>query len=508
MAETSATIQPPQEQQGQWLALIAIILGAFVAILNNSLINVALPKLVNTLSSTTDRMQWVLTGYMLASGVIIPISGYMGDRLGYKKFFTIALSIFTVGSALCATAWSDTSLIFFRIVAGLGGGVIMPLSMAIIYKIIPRHQIGMALGIWGISAMVAPAIGPTLSGYLIQYYSWRLLFIVSIPVSLLAILMVLLLLKETEIVKGKKFDFAGFFLSATSAGTLLYALSNGQKDGWTSFEIVSLLYISVSALVLLFYVETGKEDPIIDFSLFKNIQFTLSVLAGCLIMIGMYGGVFLTPIYLQNIQDMSTIDTGLLLMPQAIAMAIMMPIAGRLFDKIGAMPLALVGLTLLSIMTYQLHQLTTITSQNWLKYILMVRGIGIGLCMMPISTAGMNAVHPHQVAKASAQSNLIRQVAASFGIAILTMIMQDQTQLHAEQIRETVTLHSVAAQLFPTPAAMAQLTGIITLESLARGIADAFELSSIPLFLAIPIAFLFRRRKPHMPIQPNKQSAS
>jgi EmrB/QacA subfamily drug resistance transporter len=496
MAETPVAAPPSTEPEGQWMALIAIILGAFVAILNNSLINVALPKLTNTLNSTTDTMEWVLTGYMLASGVVIPISGFMGDRLGYKKFFIISLSIFTAGTVFCAMAWSDTSLIFGRIVAGLGGGVIMPLSMAIIYKIIPRHQIGTALGIWGISAMVAPAVGPTLSGYLIQNYSWRLLFIINIPASLFAILMVFILLKETEIKVGRKFDFAGFFLSATCAATLLYALSTGQKDGWTSFEIVSLFYISITCLLLLLYVESGKENPLIELSLFKNIRFTFSVIAGSLIMIGLYGGVFLTPIYLQNIQGMSTIDTGLLLMPQAIAMAVMMPISGRLFDKIGAMPLALTGLTILGIMTYQLHQLTTFTSQEWLKSILMIRGIGIGLCMMPISTAGMNAVAPHQVPNASATSNLIRQIAASFGIAILTMIMQKQTQLHAEQIRATVTVGSMAARAFPTAVEMAKLSGTVQLEALARAIADTFELSAVPVFLAIPIALLFRKRKP------------
>jgi EmrB/QacA subfamily drug resistance transporter len=509
MAETRVDVNSAKEPEAQWLALIAIILGAFVAILNNSLINVALPKLTTTLGSTTDVMQWVLTGYMLASGVVIPLSGYMGDTIGYKKFFTLAISVFAVGTAFCSVAWSDTSLIAGRIIAGLGGGVIMPLSMAIIYKIIPRHQIGMALGIWGISAMVAPAIGPTLSGYLIQYYSWRLLFVINIPVALFAIFMVGILLKETEIVKGRKFDFAGFFLSATTAATLLYALSKGQKEGWTSFEIVSLLFVAISCLILLLYVETGKENPIIDLTLFKNTRFTLSVAAGCLIMIGMYGGVFLTPIYLQNVQGMSTLDTGILLIPQALAMAVMMPIAGRLFDKIGAMPLALVGLTILGVTTYQLHLLTTITSQAWLKNLLMIRGLGIGLCMMPISTAGMNSLKPQQIANGSSSSNLIRQIAASFGIAIFTMIMQDQMQVHAEQVRETVMVGSLTAQAFPNALAMAKLSGMIQLDSLARAIGDTFVISAIPVFLAIPFAFFFKKQKTAKKtiVQPKEQLA-
>lgn len=499
-----ASKAPSAESASQrWLALIAIIIGAFVAILNNSLINVALPKLINVFGSTTDRIQWVLTGYMLASGVIIPISGYMGDRLGYKKFLIIALSVFTFGTVLCAAAWSDMSLIVARIIAGLGGGVIMPLSMTIIYKVMPREQIGMALGLWGISAMVAPAVGPTLSGYLIDWFNWRFLFIVNIPVAIFAILMVSVLLKETEKSAGKPFDRLGFMLTATSAGTLLYALSNGQSKGWTSLEIVTLFFISFWAFVFLLWVETGKEHPIIDLSLFKNFTYTLSVITSSLVMIGMFGGVFLTPIFLQNIQGVSAIDTGILLMPQAIAMALMMPVAGRLFDKIGVIPLGLVGLTIMSVTTYELHRLTIDTPHEWLDTVLVIRGIGIGLCMMPLSTAGMNAVAPHQVGNASSVSNLVRQVAASMGLAVLTAIMQKRTAQHLQHISESVTVASSqnVQDTFGT-SGVSMLSGIMQLEGTTRGIADTFLISSLPLFVAIPLVFLFKQKKK----QPQEQT--
>ncbi len=196
MADTVVAAAPPADSpRERWLAFIAIILGAFVAILNNSLINVAIPQLTTDLGSTTSRIQWVITGYTLASGIIVPITGFMEQRIGYKKFLIAALSVFTLGTAFCIFAWSDSSLIAARILAGLGGGVIMPLSMTIVYKIMPREQIGMALGIWGVAAMAAPAIGPTLSGYLIEWFNWRFLFIVCIPVALFAILMVIVLIK-------------------------------------------------------------------------------------------------------------------------------------------------------------------------------------------------------------------------------------------------------------------------------------------------------------------------
>lgn len=496
--ELTAQLPPGEKQQSYWLPLLAIIIGAFVAILNNSLLNIAIPQLMNVFGSTQDRIQWVLTGYMLASGIIIPISGYAGDRLGYKKFFMLSLAVFTGGAFLCAIAWSDMTLIIARVIQGIGGGVIMPISMALIYKIVPRNQIGMALGLWGISAMVAPAVGPTLSGYLIEWFNWRFLFIINIPIALFALFMVSILLKETEIDKTKTFDFMGFFLVATSCATMLYALSNGNKVGWTSFEIVFLLYIAVSALILLIWVEKGKENPIIELDLFKNFPFMLSLVIASFLTVGLMGGMFLIPIYFQNIQHVSAVDTGILLMPQAIAMALMMPIAGKLFDKFGAIPVGVVGLILAAVPSYELYRLTVDTSHSWINFVLIIRGIGLGLCMMPFNTAGMNAVLPKQVGNASSLSNLIRQVAGSVAIAILTMIMQKRGVIHGSHMAESISLDNPA--IFQvggssSPINLSTLGGLIQLESMTRGIADTFWIAALPLFVCIPLVFFFRKPK-------------
>lgn len=495
-ANETAAAPSTDSSKERWLAFFAIVLGAFVAILNNSLINVAIPRLTTDLGSTTTRIQWVITGYTLASGVIVPITGYMEQRIGYKKFLILALSVFSLGTGVCIFAWSDSSLIAARVLAGLGGGVIMPLSMTIIYKIMPREQIGMSLGIWGIAAMAAPAIGPTLSGYLIEWFNWRFLFIVSLPVALFAILMVILLIKEPPKVKPKPFDVPGFLLAATCAGTLLYALTNGQRDGWTSFGIISLLFIAFWALVFLIYVESGKDNAVIEISLFKNFKYTISVIASSLVMMGMYGGTFLTPLFLQNIQRVSPIDTGIILIPQAIAMAVMMPVAGRLFDKFGIVPLGLVGLTLTSFMTYHLHQLTPNTPHAWLETVMTLRGVGIGICMMPLSTVGMNAVHPSKVANASTASNLVRTVAASMAIAVLTAIMQSRSAAHVQQISESITQDSAhVLQATLGSSWMSSISSLITLDATSRGIGDTFLISSIPLFCTIPLIFLFIQGK-------------
>ena len=497
MSAAVTTAPSTESSSSRWLSLVAVILGTFVAVLNQSLINIAIPKLTTDLGSTQSRIQWVLTGYMLASGAIIPITGYLEKKLGYKKFLLLALLVFTGGTVICAMAWNDTSLIAGRIIAGIGGGVISPLSMTIVYKIMPREQIGTALGLWGVAIMVAPALGPTLSGYLIEWFNWRFLFIVVIPITLFAMLMISILLQAPEKNNSKiSFDFVGFFLAATMCVTLLYALSNGQSKGWNSLEIVSLFFIAFWCFVFLIFVEKQVANPVIDLTLFKNMRFVLSIIISSLIMIGMMGVMYLMPTYLQNIQSVTPINSGILLMPQAIAMAVAMPIAGKLFDKIGAVPLGFVGLTIMSIMTYELHRLTADTPHEWLITVLMIRGIGTGLCMMPISTAGMNAVAPQLVANASAVSNLIRNVASSLAIAAFTVIMQQRTAIHLQHMIESIPLSSAQdVKGILGDSWVTTFAGLMQREASARGIIDTFFVSSLPLFICIPLVFFFWSKK-------------
>lgn len=495
-----------------WITLIAIILGTFVAVLNNSLINIALPTLVNVFGSTTQTIQWVLTGFMLASAVVIPMSGALGDKYGYKKVYLTTLTAFTITSGLCGLAWSDSSLIVFRIVQGVSGGMIMPIGMAMIYMIIPREKIGIALGVYGIAAMVAPAVGPTLSGYLIEYFSWRILFFLNVPVGVIAVIMCSILLKETPKKTELTFDVPGTILSIVACGTLLLALSKGQSEGWTSLYIVSLFFVAFFSLLLFVWVELGKDQPLLDLRLFQIPAFTLSVIASSFVMMGMMGGIFLIPIFLQNIQGMTAVDTGLLLMPQSIAMALMMPISGKLFDKYGVGPVGLIGLTIMGITTLELYRLTADTPHHWLNILLTIRGLGIGLCMMPLSTVGMNAVPRTSVGNASSLSNVIRQVMSSLGIAILTGIMTHQQTIHSAAISDSVSLTNSVANdtlkslggLFSVngadPATAAGtasylLAGMVQKEATVRAIADTLMLSALPVIASIPLIYFMRKKK-------------
>ncbi len=517
-SQTSTGAPLEEKEASFWLPLVAIILGTFVSVLSSSLVNVALPKLSTVFGVPTSTIQWVVTGFMLASAVVIPASGFVSARFGSKRVLILSVIGFTIGSLLCGLAWSDSSLIAFRIFQGLTGGFIMPVGMAVIYTIVPRHQIGLAMGIWGVAAMVAPALGPTLGGYLIQYYSWRTLFLLNVPVGIIAAIACFFFLKETVKQKDLQFDIWGACFSVTFFGTLLLALSKGQTEGWTSFYILTLFFISGVSLALLLWVElTTKRPPLLNLYVFKDLKFSASVLISGLVMMAMMGGTFLMPIYLQNVQSMTALDAGLLLLPQSVAMALMMPISGKFVEKIGIVPLGIIGLTILGVTTLDLHALTADTSHIWINVVLTIRGIGIGLCMMPISTVGMADIPKEQIKDASPLSNVFRQVMASMGIAVLTTIMSSRQYFHYYRITENVSVDSEAGNQFMSSlsgliyqggvdmanasgTAAAYLTGIMQKEAMVRSIADTFYVSAVPAFVCIPLIFLLREKK-----KPKKQ---
>jgi len=322
-------------------ALLTMIIGAFMAILDGSIVNVALPRMMAIFGSAADQIHWALTGYMLATGVVIPITGYLSDRFGGKKIYILSLAAFTAGSALCSLAWSNNSLVVARVIQAVGGGMMMPVSMAMIYYIVPREKIGMALGIWGVTAMAAPSIGPALGGYLVDNFSWQWIFTINIPIGIAAVFLSMAVLKETPLKSGLKADFPGIILCAAGCFALLLALSEGQDQGWTSLYIVNLFIFSGFTLALFVIWELITDQPMLDIRLLKNITFAASLVCVSIAIIGLFSAIFLIPLFVRNVQGLTPLQTGLLMMPAALASGIMMPISGRLFDEIGALPLCL-----------------------------------------------------------------------------------------------------------------------------------------------------------------------
>jgi len=500
-----------EHMKSPYLQLSILILGVFMAILDTSVVNIAVPTMESAFGATTNQIQWVLTGYMLTIGVLVPISGWLTDRFGAKKLFLFALATFTIGSALCGAAWSTSSIILFRIIQALGGGFMMPVAQAIIFRTFPPQKRGFVMGLFGISIMAAPAFGPALSGYLVEYSTWRLIFYINVPFGILAFFMGAAFLQELQHQVSGKLDILGFMFSTGGFFSLLYGLNEIPSDGWKSPVVLGFVGVGVILLILLVITELVVENPIIQLRVFKDYMFSLSVVIGSIINIALFAGIFLIPLYLQDIVGLSPVRTGLLMTPAAIATAIMMPISGRLMDRIGARPLGLVGLFIITVATVGFTTLGRNTSVGYIQLLYIMRSVGMGLTMMPIMTAGMNTLPRQLVSQGSAVSNTARQVAASLGTAVLTTVLTSREKFHFAVMAQNVTPWSVQAQsmlqmqqmlqgqgMSPSIAhalAFGLYKGVLQATAFVQGLNDTFVVATAITITAFVLTIFFGSKK-------------
>ncbi|MDQ2880967.1 MAG: multidrug efflux MFS transporter [Actinomycetota bacterium] len=416
-----------QEAGAGWgLPLVVLIVGMFMSVLDTSIVNVAVPTLQNDFGATTDQVQWVVTGYTLVLGVVVPASAWLGDRLGLKRLYNLALLGFAAGSALCGLAWDLNSLIIFRIIQAIPGGLLPVVSLSMLYRIVPRHRIGTAMGLYGLGIVVAPAIGPTLGGYLVEYVDWRLIFYINVPVGILGAVAAALVLPRFPSIARRRFDVLGFVTIASGLLALLLALSEGESWGWYSYRVLGLITFSVLSLALFVVIELEISDPLLDIRVFRYWQFTNSLLLISVLMIGLFGVLFYIPLFLQQVQGLGAFDAGLILLPQALVMAVLMPLAGRIYDRIGPRWPATIGVAIVAVATYLMHNLTIDTSREQIIWWLMLRAVGLGLAMMPIMTGGLAAIPAAQVNAGSAFNNIAQRTSAALGLAVLTAIFTTQ----------------------------------------------------------------------------------
>ncbi len=511
MAQTATHGYEIERIKSPALQMTIIILGVFMAILDTSVVNVAIPKMQTELNATTDQIQWVVTAYMLVLGALIPISGWLTDRFGAKKLFLMSLATFTIGSALCGAAWNLSSIIAFRILQALGGALMQPVAMSMIFRIFPPNRRGMVMGLFGVAMMAAPAFGPALSGYLVDYWSWRFIFYLNVPIGIVAVILGTLTMHEfPHEVKGK-LDIWGLIFCVVGFGSLLYGFNQVSSDGWGSTEVESFLTIGVVCLVILVFVELYTKNPIIQLRVLKNYMFSMSLIMNSLISVALFAGIFFLPLYLQNIQGFSAVRTGLFMTPAALVSAVLMPLSGRLFDRIGPRPLGFVGLLMVTLATYGFTTLEANTSSSTIQWLYIVRSAGMALTMMPIMTAGMNTVPVELTSQGTAMSNTIRQVAASLGTAVLTSYMTTKTNIHATQMSWQVTPTSSSGQFMMKIQALMQahgmsmtaakeaaaslMNGLIQQNAFVAGMDDAFMVSTFLTAIAVILVLFYGSKR-------------
>ncbi|MEC0270962.1 DHA2 family efflux MFS transporter permease subunit [Paenibacillus anseongense] len=467
--------------------MASLLIAAFVALLSQTVLNVALPKMMIDLNVNESTIQWLSNGYMLMNGVLVPISAYLINRFTTRKLFLVASSMFALGTVICALSGNFSWLLIGRLVQAVGAGVLMPLMSVVVLTIFPVAERGKAMGMMGIAMIFAPAIGPTMSGWVVEHYHWHVLFYIVLPLAIFAVIFGAFSMRDVIKTSNPNLDVWGVVFSTLGFGGILYGFSAAGSDGWGSADVVVCLVVGGISLLLFVLRSIMGKTPLLEFRVFKYPMFSLTTLINAIITMAMFSGMILLPIFLQNIRGFTPLESGLLLLPGAILMGIMSPITGMIFDKIGARWLAVIGLIITTITTYEFSRLTADSTYNHLMLVYTLRMFGMSMLMMPIQTAGMNQLPRSLNAHGSAMSQTLRNVSGALGTALLVTFMTNKAASHAKEL-------IISGRIDPSDKAkMAEVTQASTI----YGINHSFVIATWLSIAALVLAFFIRKVKPH-----------
>ncbi|MGZ9434027.1 DHA2 family efflux MFS transporter permease subunit [Staphylococcus epidermidis] len=484
--------------------LAAMLFGMFIAILNQTLLNVALPKINTEFNISASTGQWLMTGFMLVNGILIPISAFLFNKYSYRKLFIIGLTLFTLGSLVCAISFNFPIMMSGRVLQAIGAGILMPLGSNVIVTIFPPEKRGVAMGTMGIAMILAPAIGPTLSGYIVQNYDWNVMFYGMFFIGIIAIVIGLFWFKLYQSTTNPKADIPGIIYSTIGFGSLLYGFSEAGNKGWGSTEIVTMFIVGTVFIIFFILRELRMKAPMLSLEVLKYPTYTLTTVINMIVMMSLYGGMILLPLYLQNLRGFSALDSGLLLLPGALVMGALGPVAGKLLDTIGIKPLAIFGIGIMTYATWELSKLNMDTTYLHIMWIYIVRSFGMSFVMMPIMTAGMNALPPRLISHGNAFVNTMRQLAGSIGTAILVTVMTTQQTNHLSAFSEELDktnpviqdhMRELAQQYGGESAAMKLLLEHVNKLASVEGVNDAFIVATIISAIALILSLFLQGKK-------------
>jgi MFS transporter, DHA2 family, multidrug resistance protein len=501
----------------RWWVLANIMIGTFMAVLDATIVNVALPKIMASFGVNLDKAEWVLTAYLLVFAIMLPTSGWVADHFGYKKTYFFALLLFTFGSFLCGMAWNENLLVIFRIIQAAGAGFLMPVGMAIVTREFPPQQRGVALGFWAIAAAASISLGPLIGGYLVDNIGWNAIFDVNVPVGIVALFATFVIQREYKTEHTRSFDFIGFISMAVSLSALLLALSDANATwntgGWTSPFIVSCFIISAIAMIIFFVTEFSVKHPLIELALFKDFNFTVTNGILFIFGLGMFGSTFLLPLYLQNSLGYTALQAGSVFLPIGILQACISPISGLLSDKVNPKVPAVIGIILLGVSLYLNTKLSLFSERNQIMMPLIIRGLAMGLLFTPLTTLALSRIPRHKIAQASGLFNVIRQLGGSFGVAFMGAMLTRRMNYHSAMFGQMVDQQSATFQQikyhltqFSQQVAGGTLTSAglrakslivshIMQQSFVQAVCDDFLIAAIITFVGVLPVLILRTRK-------------
>jgi MFS transporter, DHA2 family, multidrug resistance protein len=499
---------------------MTVMLATFMEVLDTSVANVALPHIAGSLSASVDESTWVLTSYLVSNAIILPMGGWFSMLIGRKRFYMICVALFTISSCLCGLAPTLGLLIFFRVLQGIGGGALQPMAQAILVESFPREKHGIAMAVYGMGVVVAPVIGPTLGGWITDNYSWRWIFLINIPVGILSLLFTAMLifdppyLVRRTLKDGLKIDYIGLGLLATGLGALEVVLDEGQREDWfSSHFIVVFAVITAICLVSVVLWELRQKEPVIDFHILKNRNYTLAT--GSMLLLGfvLYGSTALLPLFLQTLIGYTALLSGLVLSPGGLVVCVCLPLVGFLLRRVEARWLVIVGVAVSSFGLLIMARFNLYIDFRTAMWSRIIQSAGMAFLFVPISTAAFASIPKERTNYATGLFNLARNIGGSSGIATVTTLLARRSQYHQQVLTSHLTPYDA-----PYQAAQAQISQVLILKGAspvdavqqAQGViygtavrhatmlafADVFWVMAVLFLAIIPMMLMMRRSGP------------
>lgn len=511
----------------RWTIMFALMLGSLMMVIDASIVNVAIPKMMGSLGATLTQISWVSTGYIIANVIMLPLTGWFSSFFGRKRYITASIIVFTVASFFCGTSHTLNSLIFFRVLQGMGGAALLSTAQATMMEIFPPWQLGMVQAIYGVGIMVGPTVGPTLGGWITDNYHWPWIFFINVPIGILATVLAFLFVHNSKYNRRKDVgvDLTGIALLAIGLGCLQTVLEKGNTEGWfTSGFICWMSALAMVGLIAFVLWELHTPHPAVNLRILKNRGFAAGTAYGLVLGVGLYGGIFILPVFLQQLRNYTAQQTGLIMLPGAIATAITMPIIGKIVSRFPARTLVAVGAAAFVVSSFMLCRLTLDSGQQQFFWPLVIRGASMGFLFVPLTLATLTGLKGQDIAEGTGLFNLSRQLGGSIGIAVLSTFLEHRNALHRAILNEHISLYSPAAlqrlsmyahffaskgysMMTAQKQSLQVISLIIKAQAAVLSFSDAFIFIAIIFLAAMPLLLLFKKNLPGMQ-RPNVSEAA
>jgi len=520
LAAGGATTAPERKPVNKWLVTVSITFGTLMGAIDASIVNVAVPHLTGALGVTVEQITWVTTGFVIATVMVMPLTGFLARLFGQKRVYMASLVLFIAGSALCGLAHTLPLLVFFRILQGLGAGALQPTEQAILRQTFPPQEQGMAMAVFGMAVVLGPAFGPTLGGYIVDNYSWPWIFFINVPIGIISLIMVSRFVHEPEDVRAamhamaerqrKHMDWAGIALLFIGLGTMQYVLEEGNRNDWfQSNEIKIITLVSVVSLIALILRELSARYPAVDIALFKDFVFFSGTMVGAVMFAMLMAVTFLLPLFMQLLLGFSATQAGIALMPRSLTMLVVMPIVGRVYNKVSPRLFIAFGICLFAYTAWLMGHYTLATSSRDVVNVLMIQGVAFSCLFIPLTTIALSSIPRHRLPDATGLNSLLRQTGGSVGLAVFaTLLSRYATRARGgllsayDASRPAVASRLAAIQAmlrgrgFDPQAAQAtaarMLDGQLRQQSMVISFEKLFYLSGILFLLVLPLVFFLK----------------